>query len=124
MVQDFIFNLDGNQRLISEELDHFFMTFPEFTSKIRWKIPFYFRKSWICYVNPIKVDGIELAFLRANELSNPDGTLDFKKRKQIAGITYHSPKELDFELIMVILEEAIVLDDTIPYSNRKKYKKI
>lgn len=120
MIQDFIYNLEGNQRLITEELDHFLMTFPEFTSKLRWKIPFYFRKSWICYINPLKGDGIEFAFVRANELSNEQGALDFKKRKQIAGISYFSPKEINFELIMVILEEAIILDDTVAYSNRKK----
>jgi hypothetical protein len=38
--------------------------------KIRFGIPFYFGRSWICYLNPIKNHKVELAFVRGNELSN------------------------------------------------------
>lgn len=114
-VEIYIDELEGEQKLIASVIHDIIMTYPEVTNKIRYKIPFYYRKSWICYINPIKKDGIELCFLRANELSNENGILDFKKRKQVAGISIYDHKKLNTDIINEVLTEAIVLDDEIKY---------
>jgi len=121
-VEIYIDELEGEQRLIAMALHDLMMTFPEVTTKIRYKIPFYYRKSWICYINPIKKDGIEFCFLRANELSNESGLLDFKKRKQIAGVDLFDHKSITVEGIIEILNEAFLLDEEVKYVSpgRKK----
>lgn len=124
-VEIYIDELEGEQKLIASALHDLLLTFPEVTHKIRYKIPFYYSKSWICYINPIKKDGIELCFLRANELSNDNGLLDFKTRKQVAGITLHDHKEIPLEGINEVLQEAFLLDEEVKYvspGSRKKFE--
>ncbi len=119
-VLSFIYNQEGEQKLILEHLHNLITSFPEVTYKIRYRIPFYYRKSWICYLNPVKNDGVELAFVRANELSNENGLLDFKDRKQVAGIIFHNIKEIREEAILEILEEAFLLDENVKYASKRK----
>ena len=119
-VLSFFYDQEGQQKLILEHLHNLITSFPEVTYKIRYRIPFYYRKSWICYLNPKKDGGIELAFVRANELSNNNGLLDFKGRKQVAGIIYKNIKEIKDESIFETLEEALLLDDTIKYASKRK----
>ena len=124
-VEIYIDELVGEQKLIASALHDLIMTFPEVTSKIRYRIPFYFRKSWICYINPIKKDGIEFCFLRANELSNETGILNFKRRKQVAGVEIYDHQKIPENQIVEVLNEAFLLDQEVKYvspGNRKKSK--
>lgn len=122
-VSDFIDDKQNNQRAILEFLHEHMMSFPEIEDKIRFKIPFYYRKTWICYLNPVKNDGIELAFVRAKELSNENGLLDFKDRVQVAGVTYYDVKEIQLDLLDETIHEAILLDEIKPYTFTKKKSK-
>jgi len=101
-------------------LHNMLMHCPGMTCKMRFKIPFYYRKSWICYLNPVKGGGVELAFTRANELADEQGALNFKSRKQVAGIEYSGVKDLETAVIQVLLNEALILDETIPYQSKRK----
>jgi len=121
-VEIYIDELEGEQKLIATALHALLLTFPEVTHKIRYKIPFYYRKSWICYINPIKKDGIELCFLRANELSNESGFLDFKKRKQVAGISFFNHNDVPLAAINEVLNEALLLDEEVKYISPAKRK--
>lgn len=120
VIEDYIYSQSENQQLILLKLNDFLIDFPEITSKVRYKIPFYYRKSWICYLNSINKDGIELAFLRGNELSNLQGALCYYGRKQVMGIRYFRPEDINFDVIQDILLEAIELDESMPYSVKKK----
>lgn len=121
-VQDYIFEQDEAQRPLLNFVNHLFSELPGVTSKIRYRVPFYYRKSWICYVNPIKKGGIELCFLRANELSNTSGILDFKDRKQVAGIHIKRIEDIPLEALHEIIQEALLLDDTVAYASKRKKK--
>ena len=90
------------------------------TSKIRFGIPFYYQKSWVCYLNPLKNNKVELAFLRGRELSNYQAVLDNKGRKQISGITFESLDENLIKISHEIIHEALILDKTIPYRIKRK----
>lgn len=88
--------------------------------KITYKIPFYYKKSWICYLNPLKNGAIELAFTRGNELSNAQGLLQRKGRKQVRGIDLQNMGRIPVEPIEEIIHEAILLDENIPYTSKRQ----
>jgi hypothetical protein len=118
-VEDFIYNLEGNQRKIANFL-HQKLTYEYgLEPKIRFKIPFYFKKSWICYINPVKNEGVELAFIRGNELSNPTDLFDFRGRKQVMGMIFYNLENTSWNLVEETLIEALVLDETVRYTVRK-----
>lgn len=119
-VDFFIESKSGKQKEILEFLHQFICTYPDVTEKIRYKIPFYYRKSWICYLNPLKKDGIELAFTRGDELSNEQGILLKKGRKQIRGIEIFDAKEINEEVLQEIFQEAFILDETVTYASKRK----
>ena len=122
-VESFLLELKEDQQKVANLLHEFLLIIPDISTKLRYKIPFYYRKSWICYINPLKNHGIELAFTRANELSNTSGILDFKDRKQVAGISLFDPKQIPFQAINEILDEAILLDEHVPYQSKRSKKK-
>ncbi|MFN8865371.1 MAG: DUF1801 domain-containing protein [Flavobacteriales bacterium] len=119
-VTDFIYSTEGSQREILLQLHELLSSDLELTDKIRFKIPFYYRKSWICYLNPIKGNGIELAFLRGNELSNTHGLLEARGRKQVAGIALYNTADMPMREITEIIHEAILLDDAVPYAAKRR----
>ena len=108
----FIDDLNETQQEIVLHLDQLFMDYPEVTRKIRFKVPFYFYKSWLCYLNPLKKNGqIELCFLAGHKMSDMHGLLDSKGRKMVSGISINTIKDIDPELIMDYFYQAIVLDE-------------
>jgi hypothetical protein len=121
-VLDFIWELDGDQREVATFLHELISSFPETQPRIRYKIPFYYRKSWICYLNPVKNQGIELAFTRGNELSNTQGILASKGRKQVYGITYFKIDDIEEESLLEIIQEALILDEGVPYGSKRRSK--
>ncbi len=121
-VEAFIIEKEGPQQEVLQFLNDLMMSTPEVTSKIRYKVPFYYRKSWICYLNP-KPIGVELVFLRANELSNEQGLLDAKGRKQVAGVTFEKVADIPVEIVLEVIQEAIWLDETTPYASKRSHKK-
>ncbi len=118
-VEEYIIGLDGHQKAIVSYFHQLLSNEYELIGKIRYKIPFYYRKSWICYLNPVKNGGIELAFIRANELSNDNGLLDFKGRRQVASVEIVDLSELPIQSIHETIKESLLLDDLVKYSVRK-----
>lgn len=119
-VSAYIIDQDDERREILYFLHDLILShFPEMEAKIRYRIPFYFRKSWICYLNPVKPAGVELVFTRANELSNAQGLLDFKDRKQVAGITFTAIPDTIIESLLEVLAEAVLLDDEKKYASKR-----
>lgn len=109
---------DEKQRDLMEQLHHFVCQQGNLQPKIRFKIPFYFGYSWICYLNPIKTAGVELAFVRGNELSNTQGILEFQNRKQVMGIQLFPGQDIPWEHIREIMQEALILDEVKPYRSK------
>ncbi len=122
-VEDFIYGYEGAQRAMMLCLHNLLTDEFNLSDKIRFKIPFYYRKSWICYINPGKDNSIEFAFLRGNELSNAQGLLDSKGRKQVWSITLTNPSQLPIKALSEIIQEAILLDEAVPYASKRKKPK-
>ena len=110
-VEDFIYGLDGQQKAIVSYLHHHLTQHHDLMAKINWNIPTFYRKSWICYLNPIKNEGIEMAFFKGHALSNEQGVLASKGRKLVAGVDLFSIDAIDLPAINQIVQEAILLDD-------------
>ncbi|MBK8623269.1 MAG: DUF1801 domain-containing protein [Saprospiraceae bacterium] len=119
-VRDFIYQYEGNQREVMVYFHHLLTMELNLEEKIRFGIPFYFGRSWICYLNPIKNQKIELAFVRGNELSNIQVMLEDKGRKQISGIEFEKISDISKDVIYEIIQEAILLDETTPYKSKRK----
>jgi len=119
-VEGFFSELIGKQSEIAELLHQILEEELGLEPKLKYNIPFYYKKSWICYLNPVKGEGIELAFTRADELSNEWEILDFKNRKQVAGISIFNPKAIPLEALYATLQEAILLDEVKKYGKKRK----
>jgi len=121
-VEDFIQQYEGNQRKVMRFLHQLLSKELSLTDKIRFGIPFYYRKSWICYMNPTKKGTIEFAFTRGNELSNEQGLLESKGRKQVYSVEFESVNDIPQETLNEIIQEAILLDEAKPYASKRKRK--
>lgn len=110
-VEEYILGLDENQKRIMLLLHSMLTEEFKLTDKIRFKIPFYYGKTWICYLNTLKNNKTELCFLRGNELSNHQNLLQSKGRKQVAGIELENANQIPFRQLKEIINEAIILDN-------------
>lgn len=118
-VEEYISGFEDEQKAIMEFFHRLLKTELNLMDKIRFRIPFYYQKSWICYLNPLKDGQIELAFLRGNELSDAQQMLSFNGRKQVAGIAFHTVAEIPVEKLLEIIHEALLLDKTVPYKSKR-----
>lgn len=119
-VEAFIADQEAPLQELMGYLHLLLLSYPDMTAKISYKIPFYCRKSWVCYLNPLKGGkAVELAFTRANELSNEQGLLNFKGRKQVGGITLESIKDIPEEALHELIQEALLLDEQLPYAAKR-----
>ncbi len=119
-VADYIADLTGRQKDLMEHLHKMLTIEFDLEPKLRYGIPFYYKKSWICYLNPLKEDKLELAFLRGSELSNEQGLLDARNRKMVKGIELSNIKTIPVRPLKEIIHEAILVDETIPYGIKNR----
>ncbi|MGN8225279.1 DUF1801 domain-containing protein [Gracilimonas sp. BCB1] len=115
-VEDFIMRHEGNQQEVMLYFHNLLTSFPTVTSAIKYRIPFYDQKTWVCYLNPLKNDKVSLCFLRGYELSNEQGLLESKGRKQVMSFDFGSVKEIPKETIREVINEALFLDEAVPYN--------
>jgi len=120
--ENFMYNQSVENQRILEYLHELFINEPQVNCKIRYKVPFYYRNSWICYLNPKKKGGLELCFVRANELANANGLLAFRDRTQVAGVIYQSVSDINEEALMETYQEALLLDETVKYKSKRSKK--
>ncbi|MDX1363386.1 MAG: DUF1801 domain-containing protein [Arenibacter latericius] len=121
-VEEFIYQFEDDQRKMMLFLHNWLTKDLTLTEKMRFNIPFYFGKSWICYLNPTKKGKIEFAFVRGNELSNEQGLLDSKGRKQVYSIEFEKINDIPKQALNEIIQEAILLDEAKPYQSKRKLK--
>lgn len=110
-VESFILGLGENEQKVAAFIHHLITDEFDLVCDIKFGIPMYARRTWVCYLNPIKKGGLELAFTRGNELSNEQGILNAKGRKYVSGITLFTIDELPEKAIHEILQEAVLLDE-------------
>ena len=123
-VEDYIVSLENeNQKKLILFFHSRFKQYPTVTPKIRFKIPFYYQKTWVCYINPVKPNGIEICFIRGFELSNEQGILDAKKRNMIKGVTFFDIEKNTVRAVEEIFIEALELERTVKFVARGKRRR-
>jgi hypothetical protein len=121
-VENYIHQFEGQQHKVLLYLHRLLTNEFNLTEKIKFKIPFYYGRTWICFLNATKNNKVELAFTRGNELSNEQGILESKGRKQVYGLEFEKVADIPVPLIHEILHEAILLDQSKPYRHPKHSK--
>ncbi|MEP1035318.1 DUF1801 domain-containing protein [Ekhidna sp.] len=109
-VENFILELDSQQKAIVSYLHQHLTQHHDLMAKISFNIPMYYKRKWVCYLNPIKNGGIELAFTKGHRLSNDQGMLKSKGRKRISGIELFDVQSIPDRSIDEIIQEALILD--------------
>lgn len=109
-IEDFILELDGQQKAIVSFLHQRLTNHHDLIGKISYNVPMYYHKSWVCYLNPIKKNGIELAFIKGNQLSNDQKLLQKKDRKMVQGIDLYDVQSIPERAIDEIVQEALIID--------------
>lgn len=118
-VEEYISLQEESNREILNLLHSFILSFEGFHSKLSYGIPFYYRKSWVCYLSVNKKRGIEFAFTRANEFEDITGLLKSNGRKQVKSMMILSKDDIPYEAINELMGIAIKLDDSKKYNVRK-----
>jgi len=94
-------------REIVEELDRLIINSSD---KIKFKfsygIPFYEYIKNLCYINCKKTGEVEIGFWNGKDLHNIPG-LEFKGRVMIKSFTYNLVEEIEEEILIFTLQEAI-----------------
>ena len=119
-VEDLMYQFENPQREVMWFFHKLFTDHYLLTDKITFKNPCYYKNSWICYLKPLKNSKVEIAFMRGNELSNAQGILKDKGRKQLRSIDVADLNKAPLDLIREVLNEAIALDETTPYESKRK----
>lgn len=121
-VLDWMYQFEGHQRDVLLFFHDLFTDGLNLQCKIRYKIPFYYGRSWICYLNPLKSGKVDLVFIRGNELSDDQNILEHKDRKQVRGVEFTNLQEVKSSLILDVIQEAILLDETQAYGSKRTSK--
>jgi hypothetical protein len=122
LVEDFIAAQDDPQRELMEFLHRLLCIELGLQDKMRYQLPFYYCRSWVCYMNPTRGGGVEFAFLRGNELSNSQGLLESKGRKQVMSVEWNSIADIPLRSLHELMQEALLLDETQPYASKRTKK--
>jgi len=121
-VENLIYRFENEQREIMLFFHHLLTEEFSLTDKITFRNPCYYKRSWICYLRPLKNRKVELAFMRGNELSNHQGLLQSNGRKQLRSIAFSSMADVPLDTMKEILHEAILVDEIKPYESKRKRK--
>jgi hypothetical protein len=119
-VIDFIYKQKGSQQELFRMLHSFISEYENISSSIKWSLPFWTIKKTICYANPKKSGGAELVFWNGTELQKDFSLLELKGRQRMAGITYRTSDDIDFELLDQLIQKAIFLDEHYKPTWKKK----
>ena len=121
--EEFIGKLSNDKLVdVCNQLREEILHYPNIEITKKFNLPFFYGKTWVCYLNLVKKREIELAFVRGRELPSKE-LLNFKERVMIGGLTYKSVTNLDLGILRLLLEEAITLDQEKPYTFVKRKKK-
>jgi hypothetical protein len=119
-VEGYILDRESPQQEIMFRLHEMLLEYPGMHTRIRYRIPFYDRNSWICYLSPKKAGRVELAFIYGNRLSNEQGLLEAHGRKQVAGISFSSVREIEEQKVREVILEAILLDEAMGKGEKRR----
>lgn len=126
IINQYLLDIPFHQKEIMEVLRNLILNAaPGVEETFSYKIPFYKYYSWLCYLNKTK-SGVDFCFTKGNQLSNSQGLLEFRNRKQIASIEIKSLRMFYEKEIQLneILQEAIWINQQIKNTSKITKKRI
>ncbi len=84
---------------------------PETQLLFKWGIPyFYYKKQPFCYLAPNhKKEFLDIGFARGFELKENQEFLIGEKRNTVKSLRYYSLEEIDNQVLVAVIEEALTL---------------
>ena len=91
---------------------------PNVREKISYRLPFFYRRRWLCFIMPAShtktIDqGVKLGLCNGNLLKAHEAYLEKADRKQVYYIHFETLQDMDEGLIKSVLIEAIEVDDSL-----------
>lgn len=112
-LEEYLDTLPYLQREIVEELDRIILNS---TDKLKFKfsysLPFYEYIKNLCYINCKKSGIVNLAFWNGKYLNDIPG-LEFEGRLMIKAFTYHRIEDINEEILVFTLQEALRIQHEI-----------
>lgn len=113
-------HLPENERVVTDVLRQLVLgTLPvHCKEKLTFNVPYYYGKRRICLIWPASVPwggirkGVLFGFCQGNKLQDTAAYLDHGTNKQIFYKVYQSPEDINFEALILLLNEAVALDRT------------
>lgn len=94
--------------------------------KLSYGVPYYYGYSRICFIWPasagaITIDkGVILGFCRGHLLSNENGLLEGRGRKEVWDVIYEHPSQIEPAKIHETLMEAILVDEEMAPKKKRR----
>lgn len=104
--------------------------FPEWKEKFGYGVPYYHRRSRVCFIYPAsfpysgQAAGVAFGFARGHLLSNEQGLLEMGARKEVGYIHLRNEKDIRENELLEMLHEAALLDEDLYQEKNAKNKKI
>lgn len=84
---------------------------PDYSLKYKYRLPFYYLKDKpFCYLNCSR-DYVDLGFIRGAWLQSHSQVLVSEDRKVVKSLRYRSVEEIDVEILLAVLQEAVLAQD-------------
>ena len=103
---DFIESINEHQSGLIGYLDKQFLDQEGVTRKMRFRIPFYDFNKWICYLNPVKDNRVELCFLDGIPMKEMFLALDTRGRKKVSGLMLDVSEDIPIDMILEMIAAA------------------
>lgn len=93
--------------------------FPEWKEKFGYGVPYYHRRSRVCFMYPAsfpysgQAAGVAFGFARGHLLSNEQGLLEMGARKEVGYIHLLTEKDIRENELLEMLHEAALLDEEL-----------
>lgn len=126
-IDDFLCFLPDGELKITEALRSMVLEcLPDAKEKLGYNVPFFYRHSRICFIWPGSVPwgkkekkGVEFGFCKGHLLAD-SSYLETGSRKEVYIKTFHSLKEIDWELMRSLVYEAATIDEEAFLKKTKK----
>lgn len=124
-IDEFFYDLPRDEKAIALRLREIILqSAPDFKEEFSYGVPYYFRHGRVTCIWPASSaggprKGVFIGFCRGNEMSNEQGIIEMGDRKRFGLIRYYDVKEINEDVLMELLQEAIMVDEEV-FNNRKK----
>jgi hypothetical protein len=111
-LDEYLDTVSPTQQVIVQELDRLILAQSEkLHFKFSYELPFYQYIKNLCYINCKKNSEVDICFWNGKQLDIPE--LEWNGRVMIKSLTYQVPDEIDEELLVFTLQEAIKVQEKL-----------